>query len=82
MPCHPTNHEEQRKLSAAWLIEKCGLKGFSRGGMQVSTQHSLVLINQERATLQDVAELTQAIQSEVRSQFHIELETEPQFWMS
>ena len=38
------------KLSAAWLIDSLGLKGESVGGISISRQHALVLVNHSAGT--------------------------------
>ena len=65
------------KLSAAWMIERCGLKGTSIGDAEVSRQHSLVLVNRGNASGQDVAELAALIKLRVYDEFGVELEPEP-----
>lgn len=65
------------KLSAAWLIEKCGWKGRSMGGAAVSEQHALVLINRNQATGAEILQLADAIGESVRERFGIVLEPEP-----
>lgn len=76
LPAWEQNHG-QTKLSAAWMIEKCGLKGTAVGGAAVSRQHALVLVNEGDASGQDVAELAEMIQARVRDEFGVELEPEP-----
>jgi UDP-N-acetylmuramate dehydrogenase len=65
------------KLSAAWLIEACGLKGFRDGDAGVSDQHALVLINYGAATGAQVWALAQHIQRTVLARFGVALEPEP-----
>ena len=65
------------KLSAAWLIEKCGWKGRSMGGAAVSEQHALVLINRNQATGAEILQLADAIGESVRERFGVVLEPEP-----
>jgi len=65
------------KLSAAWLIEACGLKGTSAGGAAVSDRHALVLVNRGAATGRDVATLAARVQAVVADRFGVELEPEP-----
>lgn len=65
------------KLSAAWMIEHCGLKGKTVGGAAVSRQHALVLVNEGNASGQDVAKLAVMVQSRVLDAFGVELEPEP-----
>ncbi len=67
----------QAKLSAAWMIEKCGWKGRSLGRAAVSGQHALVLINSDNASGADILALADAIRESVRDRFNIELQPEP-----
>ena len=68
------------KLSAAWLIEKCGLKGERFGDAAVSKQHALVLLNRGAATGADVAALARRIQARVADEFGVPLEPEPRLF--
>lgn len=79
---HPTlpawlSADGLHKISAAWLIETCGLKGYRVGDAAVSAQHSLVLINHGQATGAQIGALAAHIQDEVRTRFAIEIEAEP-----
>lgn len=65
------------KLSAGWMIEHCGLKGFRQGDAGVSAQHSLVLVNHGSASGRQIADLAQKIKTTVFEEFGIELEQEP-----
>jgi UDP-N-acetylmuramate dehydrogenase len=67
----------QAKLSAAWMIEKCGWKGRSLGRAAVSGQHALVLINRDNASGADILALADTIRESVRNRFNIELQPEP-----
>lgn len=67
------------KLSAAWLIERCGFKGKTLGGAAVYHLQPLVLVNQGDATPQDVADLAYEIQKSVKEKFCLQLETEVNF---
>jgi UDP-N-acetylmuramate dehydrogenase len=67
----------QAKLSAAWLIETCGLKGFREGDAGVSDQHALVLINYGGASGAQIWTLARRIQETVLARFGITLEPEP-----
>jgi UDP-N-acetylmuramate dehydrogenase len=65
------------KLSAAWLIEACGLKGRREGGAQVSERHALVLVNAGGASGHDVSALAVEVQKAVYETFGVRLEPEP-----
>jgi UDP-N-acetylmuramate dehydrogenase len=65
------------KLSAAWMVERCGLKGLREGGAAVSEQHALVLVNHGAATGAQVIRLSRRIQSIVAEAFGILLVPEP-----
>lgn len=63
-------------ISAAKLIEECGLKGYSIGGAQVSPLHSGFIVNTGGATAKDVRALIKHIQRVVEEKTDIELEPE------
>lgn len=69
--------DRRKKLSAAWLIDRAGLKGHCVGDACVSTQHALILINQGHASGDEFKKLIQHVQTEVSQRFGIELEPEP-----
>lgn len=65
------------KLSAAWMIERCGCKGQRRGDAGVSEQHALVLVNHGAASGRDIVALADWIAARVADSFGVELEPEP-----
>ncbi|MBL0042295.1 MAG: UDP-N-acetylmuramate dehydrogenase [Xanthomonadales bacterium] len=67
----------QRKLSAGWLIDQCGLKGYRDGDAGVSAQHALVLVNHGNASGIDIWRVAQHVQACVRNRFAITLDPEP-----
>jgi UDP-N-acetylmuramate dehydrogenase len=66
------------KLSAAWLIERSGFKGYRLGGAGVSDKHALVIVNHGGATYEDVEQLSGLIRSGVQSRFGVLLTQEPE----
>ncbi|RYG60103.1 MAG: UDP-N-acetylmuramate dehydrogenase [Alphaproteobacteria bacterium] len=65
------------KLSAAWLIDACGLKGYRDGPVGVYAGHALILVNHGGAAYRDIARLAQTIREAVRAKFAVELVQEP-----
>jgi UDP-N-acetylmuramate dehydrogenase len=65
------------KLSAAWMVEDCGLKGYREGDAAVSERHALVLVNHGAASGRDIAALAATVQRRVRDRFGLLLEPEP-----
>jgi UDP-N-acetylmuramate dehydrogenase len=61
---------------AGRLIEACGLKGYKLGGAQVSPVHANFFINTGQARGADYLALVQYVQTEVKRQTGVELETE------
>ena len=61
---------------AGALIEKCGLKGKSRGGAQVSEKHAGFIINKGNAKAADVKNLIREVQTTVYDKTGYDLECE------
>ncbi|MEO8010980.1 MAG: UDP-N-acetylmuramate dehydrogenase, partial [Dokdonella sp.] len=51
------------KLSAAWLIDACGMKGYRDGDAGVSDLHALVLVNHGRASGADLLRVARKVAS-------------------
>lgn len=76
LPVHEAT-VDRVKLSAAWMIESCGLKGYRQGDAGVSEQHALVLVNHGGATGLQLLALSQKIETLVFEKFGVSLEREP-----
>jgi len=77
LPVFPTRDPATRKLSAAWLIERAGWRGFRDGDAGVSAQHALVLVNHGAATGQQLLDLARRVAASVATSFGVQLEPEP-----
>lgn len=67
------------KLSAGWLIETSGLKGFRLGPVGISERHALVVVNHGAGQQADIAALAHHVKSTVRTRFGVQLHEEPVF---
>jgi UDP-N-acetylmuramate dehydrogenase len=65
--------------AAGRLIEQCGLKGTKIGGAKVSEVHANFIVNENKATSQDVRALIALIQKTVFEKTGVELESEVRF---
>ncbi|HEU4671105.1 MAG TPA: UDP-N-acetylmuramate dehydrogenase [Dyella sp.] len=65
------------KLSAAWLIEAAGLKGYREGDAGISSRHALVLVNHGEATGRELWALACQVIASVEATFGVKLEPEP-----
>ena len=77
MPVFPAATDAERKLSAAWLIEQAGWRGFRDGDAAVSAQHALVLVNLGHATGPQLLALARRVAASVQEKFGVTLEPEP-----
>lgn len=64
------------KIPAAWLIEKCGWKGYKKDNIGISNKHALVLVNYGERSGEKLKELSIKIIKDVKNKFDIKLEPE------
>ena len=69
-------HDALIKVSAAWLIERCNLKGMQLNKARVSKKHSLVLINEDKSP-NSILKLKNKVKTTVSKKYNIRLEEEP-----
>lgn len=77
MPVFPAGSAALRKLSAAWLIERAGWRGYRDGDAGISAQHALVLVNHGGATGEQLLGLARRVADDVQRRFGVRLEPEP-----
>lgn len=77
LPVFAAGHPGVSKLSAAWMIEQDGWKGYRSGDAGISAQHALVLVNHGKASGPELLALAHAVVDSVERRFGIRLEPEP-----
>ena len=66
----------KRRLSAAWLIDNAGLRGYRMGDVGVWEKQPLVLVNYGQATGEDIYAMAQDVRLRVKNCFGVKLEPE------
>lgn len=79
IPWYPQSNEAV-KVPAAWLIDRCGWKGFRDAHVGVHDKQALVLVNLGNARGSDVVALSNKVRKSVADQFGITLEPEVNIW--
>jgi UDP-N-acetylmuramate dehydrogenase len=77
LPVFPGGESGLRKLSAAWMIESAGWKGYREGDAGIAAQHALVLVNHGQATGAQLLALAHRVADSVAGKFGVALEPEP-----
>jgi UDP-N-acetylmuramate dehydrogenase len=65
------------KVSTGWMIDTCGLKGFTFGHISVSKTNALVLIHDGNGTYEELDMLQRHIITKVKNEFGITIQREP-----
>lgn len=65
---------------ASEMIDRCGLKGLSEGGAQISEKHAGFLINRGGATCEQVCRLADRVRQIVKENCDADLEFEVRMW--
>ena len=76
MPYYATERSDMYKLSAGWLIEQCGWKGYRVGDAGVYEKQALVLVNYGSATGREILVLSEQIADDVYKKMGVRLERE------
>ena len=77
MVTHPAG-EGRVKVAAGWMIDRCGLKGYTNAAKTagVYTLQALVLVNLGGATGCDIIDVAHHVQNAVYEKFGIKIEPE------
>jgi UDP-N-acetylmuramate dehydrogenase len=77
IPSYPAL-DKNRKVSAAWLVEKSGFaRGYGFGHVGISSKHALAIVNRGGATAAEVLALKEQIQQRVEEIWGVRLQPEP-----
>ena len=79
LPIYPGDSDATRKISAAWLIENAGWKGFRdpNSDAGIAEQHALVLVNHGNANGEQLLGLARRIAKSVYEKYGVHIEPEP-----
>ena len=67
-----------QKIPVGYLVEKIGLKGKIIGGAQISEKHGNYILNNNKASYEDIIILISYIKQQVRTKYGIQLQEEIQ----
>ncbi len=77
---NPSGNSIGEGLSAGYMNDQCGFKGYKVGGAYISEKHANFLMNDGSATMADVLALCTEIQDAVEAKFGVRLEREVQLF--
>lgn len=77
LPVYKTEVVNKMKISAGWLIDNIGLKGFSRGNFSVYDKQALVLVHNGGGNKIELLRFANFIQQQVLEHYGVQLHIEP-----
>ncbi|CAM2754809.1 UDP-N-acetylenolpyruvoylglucosamine reductase [Legionella steigerwaltii] len=77
LPIFATANLAYIKISAGWLIDNLGLKGFRHGNVGIYSKQALVLVNYGGACQTELLKFAEWIQSQVQNHYDLQLHIEP-----
>ena len=66
-----------KKLFAGWLIDKAGLKGYTKNSFSIHKDHALIIIGNGKGSVTELLEFENNIKEKVFNLFEVKLEREP-----
>ena len=76
MPVYPSG-EHNSKLSAAWLIDNAGLKGYRQHAVGVYDKQALVLVNYGGGDGEQLMGLAAFVKKRIKQDYDVDLQIEP-----
>ena len=76
LPVYPVD-DNYSKVSAGWMIDNLGLRGYRQGNMGVYEKQALVLVNHATASKTEVLTLASFIQEQVWLNYNVRINIEP-----
>ena len=77
LPTYPTHSPDLIKVSAGWLIDNLGLKGYRHEEVGIYNKQALVLVNYGDSTQAELLNFARLIQHKVYANYNIQLNIEP-----
>ena len=67
-------------MYAGKLIEDAGLRGFQKGGGEISSKHANFIINKDNATSRDIKDLMDLAHDKVKKEYNVDLHREQELF--